>query len=477
VRADVVRSALLVIVLLAAAATGPAQAQAGVRDRAQEKVRRVATEATPTVLLVDDDWDYQYTHPGSAGGLPYYTSALDLLGISWEVWDVQAQGQPTGAGLAGHQAVIWFTGYAYEELDNDPGVFTSQNEARVGAYLASRGNLILSSQEYYFDCCDESGVPTAFMQDYLGIEDVNDDITATATVGVSGNPIGDGLGPYRMTRPDDFGVYWPTAPYEGPYDDELLVLPTAQAPFSYASPWNTGYSATNLEGATFKTLYLAWPLEWIDTVGERAQILGMALWWMGCTLPVPTGPVLQPIDNPDGDAEYQVDWNEVTGATSYIVEEDDNATFDSPAVRYNGPNSQLEVAQQAEGTWYYRVQASNAASSGPWSDTQSTGVFSGAPNLLPIDNADGDGNYLVDWDGVGGASGYRLEEDDDAAFASPTLRYDGTDTQFQVMGQSTGTWYYRVIAYNAGGVSPYSRIESASHLTSLLYLPLLLRNR
>ncbi len=608
-----------------------------------------------SVLLVDDDWDYQFTHPGSQGGRPYYTSALDLLGISWSVWDVQSLGQPDSAALEGHQAVIWFTGYAYSGLDQDPGVFTPGNEDVVGAYLDGGGSLILSSQEYYTDCCD-NGPLTGFMKNYLGLQDLLDDVIATATVGVAGNPIGDRLGPYAMARPDDYSAYWPAGIYEGPYDDEVTARPAAGTPFAYASPWNSGSSATSYAGAGFNTLYLAWPLEWIDAAGERAQILGTALWWMGVSLPALSDPVIEPVDNADGNAEYLVNWNEVTGATGYILEEDDDPGFGSAVVRYEGANSQYQAAQQELGTWHYRVRAHNPAAdsgwsntastivtvpappapvlvaidnpehsvnflidwsdvtgatsytleedeyasfyspkvkytgadsflqvtnhpggtwyvrvratsaggtsvwsnvesvgvvplapllrtisnpegdgaywvmwdvsisatgytlqeddnpdfsspivrcpgagnfcpitgqslgdwhyrvlasnefgSGPWSNAQSTGVFSGAPTLAPIDNGVGGHSYLVDWGGVGGATGYRLEEDSDPAFASPVVRYDGAQTQYSVTGQSNGTWYYRVLAYNEGGVSPYSNIESVS--VHGLYLPLILWNR
>jgi len=667
----VVGMVLAALVLLSAAATLSAQERAGALDRPQREVLRAAPpqagvkdassraladsrqQQMTTVLLVDDDWDYQFTAPGSQGGLPYYTSALDLLGLSSSVWDVQSQGQPDSAALQGHQAVIWFTGYAYSGLDQDPGVFTPENESAVAAYLDGGGNLLLSSQEYYADCCD-NGPLTNFMKNYLGLLDVVDDVTATAVVGVAGSPIGDGLGPYAMARPDDYDTYWPAGIYEGPYDDEVTVQPVAGTPFAYASPWNSGSSAANYQGAGFKTLYLAWPLEWVDAAGERAQILGTALWWMGVSLPALADPVLEPIDNADGNAEYLVNWADVAGATDYVLEEDDDLDFGSAVIRYEGPESQFEVAQQELGTWHYRVRAHNpAADSGwsnttsatvtvpappapalavinnpdhsvdflvdwsdvagatsytleedeyeifyspevtyagaesfaqvtghpggtwhfrvratsaggssvwsnvesvgvvplapvlraiinpegdgaywvmwnasisatgytlqedddpaflspmvrcpgagnacpitgqplggwhyrvlamnefgasAWSDTQSTGVFSGAPVLAPIENGDGDHSYLVAWGGVGGATGYRLEEDSNPAFSSPVVLYAGAQTQYTVTGQSNGTWYYRVLAYNEGGVSPYSNIESVS---LPVYLPLILRN-
>ena len=494
-RNRVFRSVLALLVLWAMATPLAAQGQARVArsgDRPQPQVLRAAPPAAPSaksvtlipsvvppeevaqsrerpqqgvqqacnVLLVDDDWDYQYTHPGSLGGQPFYTSTLEALGLSYEVWDVQTQGQPTGAAMAGRNAVIWFTGYAYGEFIDDPGVFTSQNETRVANYLNDGGGFILSSQEYYFDCCDEPGTLTPFMQSYLGLADINDDVVVTTTLGIAGDPIGDGLGPYTMARPDDYGVYWPEGAYQGPYDDEVIKRPEAEAPFQYASPWNTGLSATSYLSDTFKTMYLGWPFEWIDTVGERAEILGRALTWMECI--APAAPTLAPIDNADGNAEYLVDWNDVMGATSYTLQEDDNSSFTSPTVRYTGANSQYQVTGQAAGTWYYRVRASNAAGDSPWSNTQSVSVIPAAPVLAPISSPDGDSSYLVDWNDVTGATSYTLQEDDNSSFTSPTLRYTGANSQYQVTGQAAGTWYYRVRAGNAGGDSPWSNVQSTS---------------
>ena len=663
-------SALMAFVLVAAAAPLCALETAGALEPPQRILRaappQVGAKDTSrlaragnhpgqiaAVLLVDDDWDYELTNPGSQGGLPFYTSALDRLGISWDVWDTQTALQPAAQDMAGYAAVVWFTGYAYGQFGQDPGVFTAANEAAVKSYLDDGGNLILSSEEYYFGTSDTI---TDFMVDYLGIADINDDVVITTTLGIEGNPIGDGLGPYVMARPDDYGTYWPTDLYQGPYDDEVIAQqPTAETPFRYA-PWNNQrYSATNRQGAAFKTMYLAFPLEWIDTVGERAQILGLALEWMGFVLPAAGSPSLEPIDNADLNSDYVIDWSDVTGATGYVLEEDESSDFSSASVRYSGPHSQVQVLQQDVGTWfyrvkahnaggdsgwsevssatvtllappapelyaidnpthsgsflvdwgdvegvnayelqeddgeafwtpqgiyygadsyaqvdqhpggtwyfrvrttgdagksvwsnvvpvgvvplppemlaisnpegdgtydvqwqpsasatdytlqeddnpefespvvrcsgmgrschitnqplggwYYRVLASNAYGPGPWSDPpQSTGVFSGAPVLEPIDNAYTFDSYELSWSGVGGATGYRLEEDGDPIFASPTVRYEGVNIQYQITGQRPGTWYYRVLAYNGGGVSAFSNIEAVTY--SQVVLPLILR--
>jgi len=219
-----------------------------------------AQQPASNILLVDDDWDYELMHPGSLGGRPYYTSALAALGLGYEVWDVQTQGQPTGAALLDRDVVIWFTGYAMDEYEDDPGVFTPQNETRVATYLDAGGRFLLSSQEYYF----EADAITPFMDEYLGVQDVSDVWVYTSSVGVTGNPIGDGIGPLTLVRPDDYGVYWPPGNFEGPYDDEVYARPEAGTPFRYATtPFPP--NSTNLEGQAFKTVFLGWPFEWVDS--------------------------------------------------------------------------------------------------------------------------------------------------------------------------------------------------------------------
>ncbi len=176
----------------------------------------------------------------------------------------------------------------------------------------------------------------------------------------------------------------------------------------------------------------------------------------------PESPILAPISNPDGNGDYLVDWNEVASASSYRLEQADNPGFISPTVQYEGAATELPVVGQPSGVWYYRVLASNDGGSSPWSNTEWVGVVPGAPVLLPIDNLEGDGDYLVDWNTVFGADSYRLEEADDPGFISPTLRYEGGATELQVNGQAGGTWYYRVLASNPGGDSPWSSSEAVS---------------
>jgi thermitase len=177
---------------------------------------------------------------------------------------------------------------------------------------------------------------------------------------------------------------------------------------------------------------------------------------------VPSAPTLYAISNADGDGSYLVDWNDVAGATSYVLQEDDSAVFSTPTTIYNGPNSQYSVTGQAPGVWYYRVLAHNAAGDSAWSSIQSAAVKPNAPTLNPISNGSNQDEYLVSWSAPAGATSYTLQEANNGTFTSPRTRYMGTAVQYQVTGQAAGTWYYRVLASNVAGDSAWSNVQSTT---------------
>ena len=84
-----------------------------------------------------------------------------------------------------------------------------------------------------------------------------------------------------------------------------------------------------------------------------------------------TEPFLNLIDNEDGDDNFLVSWMQVTGATSYVLEESHDAYFSAPREVYSGAALHFSVVNQPRGTWYYRVRAFGPGGKSPWSDRRS----------------------------------------------------------------------------------------------------------
>ncbi|MBN2258832.1 MAG: hypothetical protein JW704_13630 [Anaerolineaceae bacterium] len=93
----------------------------------------------------------------------------------------------------------------------------------------------------------------------------------------------------------------------------------------------------------------------------------------------PVAPVLNAISNADGDGNYNVSWGSVAGAATYTLQEDDNAGFSSPTTAYSGSGTSRAISGKDVGTYYYRVNASNASATSGWSNTQSVVVTVSPP--------------------------------------------------------------------------------------------------
>jgi hypothetical protein len=84
----------------------------------------------------------------------------------------------------------------------------------------------------------------------------------------------------------------------------------------------------------------------------------------------------------------------------------------------------------------------------------------GAPILNAINNPGGDYKFTVSWNAVDFATIYTLQEDDNAAFSSPTIVYNGSNLSKLVYVPTVGTFYYRVKASNVFGESAWSNFQA-----------------
>lgn len=97
--------------------------------------------------------------------------------------------------------------------------------------------------------------------------------------------------------------------------------------------------------------------------------------------------------------------------------------------------------------------------------------FPEEPLLQPINNPTGGGNYMVDWNDVVSATFYVLEEASNPDFDGATSIGE-VNSDHLFVSQGTGTYYYRVKAYNgAGRSSRWSNVEQTTVTSGGAYYP------
>jgi uncharacterized repeat protein (TIGR01451 family) len=205
----------------------------------------VAVKTPAPLLLVDDERWYHYQ--GS------YTTTLEALGLAYDVFETGGSSTPPTDTLKSYPLAVWTTGYDWY----DP--ISSRDEARLSAFLEGGGRLLLAGQ----DILDTTGVDD-FVRDRLGVLDAMLTVTTTEVMGLAGGPLGEDLGPWRLTYPF---TNWSDAVTPGPaaraalLDQNQLVVGVA-----HAQP-------------NWRTAFFPFPLEALDAAG-RQTLIGRATLWL-----------------------------------------------------------------------------------------------------------------------------------------------------------------------------------------------------
>jgi len=132
------------------------------------------------ILFVDDD--------GVGGSYEsYFLTALDSVGLTYDVWTYETSGTPTDSLLELYQAVVWNTGPDYGTIAN-PKTLTAVDQTRLMTYLDNGGCLFLSSQDLLYD-----NNPNTFITNYLHVAGYTEDGGVHSVSGMSGDTISDGM--------------------------------------------------------------------------------------------------------------------------------------------------------------------------------------------------------------------------------------------------------------------------------------------
>ena len=226
----------------------PYQAQASISRARALQTASLAVGATPRILLVDDDTNDPDVRP-------FFTAALDGLGVAYDIWDTATSDEPDSATLANYATVIWATG--------QNGYPDQAAETALAAVLDHGHCLFVSSQEYFYN---RGLTPTPFMQNYLGVASAVDDALETVVTGVG--PVFGGIGPATLSLP----------PLYENYTDRISPDATATLAFSgdNGGPIDSGVQK---DGGTYRTTYWGFGFEGLPSAAERQSAMQRVLSW------------------------------------------------------------------------------------------------------------------------------------------------------------------------------------------------------
>jgi photosystem II stability/assembly factor-like uncharacterized protein len=205
-----------------------------------------------------------------------------------------------------------------------------------------------------------------------------------------------------------------------------------------------------------------------------------AVWSFETLNPVLDPPdLVSPADNAtDQNTSLTLDWDAVTGATSYDVQLSTSSNFTTTIVNQSTTNTYLDVTGLSENTEYFwRVRAEDDDSESDWSAVWSFETLNPVldpPDLVsPADNAtDQNTSLTLDWDAVTGATSYDVQVSTSSNFTTTIINQSTTDTYFGVTGLSENTEYFwRVRAEDDDTESDWSAVWSFTTLNPVLDPP------
>ena len=141
-------------------------------------------------------------------------------------------------------------------------------------------------------------------------------------------------------------------------------------------------------------------------------------------------PMLNPIDNPEGDGAFAVTWVAANTANSYRLEEQKD--YSNWTNIYWGNLTSQTVSGKEEGTWCYRVSAhSGIQGDSPWTEPKCTYVGTEVDTVAPV----------VEWGWpVGNGMTFNATNEEVFLGVEATDNRSVTVVQFSWLDETTNTW-------------------------------------
>ncbi|MCK5774132.1 MAG: hypothetical protein KAH57_10130 [Thermoplasmata archaeon] len=236
------------------------------------------------ILLVDDDLWYTYES--------HFKDALTSAGYQYRTWNVYASGaSPPLSNLSLYESVIWTTGA------DSISTLSASDQTLLMNYLDSGGKLFLSSQELLFDIGGEAdgAISNTFINDYLKIWSVDNDVSYSTVDGVDGDVIATPFPGLNL----DF-------PYTN-YGDEYDIYPNGTTIFTNPSNGNT--AGHRVDNDTYRIVFLSFPFEAVNKhdSANGTQLMGNIVEWLLNDPGTPSPPI--GLTASAGDGYVQLDWS------------------------------------------------------------------------------------------------------------------------------------------------------------------------
>ncbi len=177
-------------------------------------------------------------------------------------------------------------------------------------------------------------------------------------------------------------------------------------------------------------------------------------------LQAPQAPAAINVPTSSTTGTYLVTWTASDGTQSYTLQESTapDSGFASPVTVYTGAAASYNVAGKTNGTYYYRVRATNVAGDSGWTTTPANTCVVDLkppypPNSFTVPLSSFTGVIPLSWTAGQGGLWYEIQEDVDSGFGGASVAYLGAGTSCTLYGRSTGTYYYRIRSVNTVGAS------------------------
>jgi len=271
------------------------------------------------ILFVDDD--------GVGGSYEgYFFTALDSVGLAYDVWTYETKGAPTDSVLEIYQAVVWSTGPDYGTIGN-PKTLTATDQERLMTYLDDGGNLFLSSQDLLYD-----NNFNTFITDYLHVAERNIDEKVRSVAGIVDDTLSDGMAfnlsyPFFnlsdciVPGPGAGGIFSQTEKASSSSDleeempmDRLAGAGTTDLLDSCA----LRYPASG--GSTYKVVFFAFPFEAVPQTGgypnNSHTLMRRIMDWFGL------GTTSSEYMRGDANGDWIIDLGDVVFLINYLYKDD-----------------------------------------------------------------------------------------------------------------------------------------------------------